>query len=869
MRKKWYGLSLILPILIVLIAYYGLNLYPFSEQLPTSGDFTTQYLPLYYALKNVIYQGDWRALFWSFNKGLGGSMASVYGFNSLSPLTLSLAIVPVSWFPPVLLLVGLLRYGLASLAFFHFLWIRQSLKDKDLNQHWFALAFSLIYGLSGYMVANSFNPNFLDNLIYFPLVMIGVEKILEGKKSRLYPLGLGLMCITQFYTAYMASLGIGIYSIYYLALQDEAVKVKGRRFLTLIGKSLLGVGLAAVWLLPVFFNLLDSKAAADKLFEWRWESLFDGIGLLIKLVPGAISFEEWGDAHAMPQIYLASLGLIGLLHHFLNPTYSRRQKIATFILLTLIFLSVNQYLFDLIWHMGQRPVGFYFRNAWVFVWILLVISYRSLERQPQIKKYHIPFYLLLTISLAWSYWFTRSDLTSWPIIGMTVLIWISLVGVLLSDPLQNGPFLLLALIIFELGWNTSQGLGSTPYFSKIGPVGDLTSLYDLAPIQNLKDDEAFYRSDISANNLNMNLYTSMKPVGHFTSSIDYSLIEVFSKLGLPSSKAMVTYLPHPLTDALFSIKYIVMPNNMKSYEEPIVQGLDKVGQFNQYMSIYRQDTRLGLGFMVTKSFNHDLDLDLDIVENQEKILQDLGQNQHSYYQKHSWNQVEYPETQVENGVLRPQGEGSLIHGIYTLSNVSPDKTYFIKIPHNMTFYLSSATFTVNGERYAMRHRFNHDQLWPVQPDAEGKIVLEIKSTTRDYLDLKGLEVYEFDLPTFQALIAQKTEDNLQVTRASNHLIQGRVRVEDEVTSSLFLSIPYNRGWEAYLNGQAVDTYPVWDAFTGLDLPGQGDYDVELKYVAPGFKLGLLMSLVSFLVWGISLLPKRVKKPKEDEKNGRT
>ena len=69
---------------------------------------------------------------------------------------------------------------------------------------------------------------------------------------------------------------------------------------------------------------------------------------------------------------------------------------------------------------------------------------------------------------------------------------------------------------------------------------------------------------------------------------------------------------------------------------------------------------------------------------------------------------------------------------------------------------------------------------------------------------------------------------------------------------MFLSIPYDAGWSAKVNGQDKQFELVNTGFLGLMLPA-GNHTVELSYSSPYFYQGWLVSLVAlslylFLLW---------------------
>ena len=74
---------------------------------------------------------------------------------------------------------------------------------------------------------------------------------------------------------------------------------------------------------------------------------------------------------------------------------------------------------------------------------------------------------------------------------------------------------------------------------------------------------------------------------------------------------------------------------------------------------------------------------------------------------------------------------------------------------------------------------------------------------------------------------------------------------------LFTSIPYEDGWEAYVDGKTTDIYPVMgDAFLALVLT-PGEHTIELHYTAPGREIGMMLSEASGIILLVILLMSRI------------
>ena len=135
------------------------------------------------------------------------------------------------------------------------------------------------YALSGFVVSQQYNPNFLDNLVYIPFILLGIEEVESGKRSVKLPLFLAISLITDFYTGYMMCLFVALYTFYVVFSSDVSLKAAVQRIAKVALFALIGIGLAAFWLLPVFSALLESKASAGSTFAWSWNSVNDLVAM--------------------------------------------------------------------------------------------------------------------------------------------------------------------------------------------------------------------------------------------------------------------------------------------------------------------------------------------------------------------------------------------------------------------------------------------------------------------------------------------------------------------------------------------------------------------------------------------------------------
>jgi uncharacterized membrane protein YfhO len=115
----------------------------------------------------------------------------------------------------------------------------------------------------------------------------------------------------------------------------------------------------------------------------------------------------------------------------------------------------------------------------------------------------------------------------------------------------------------------------------------------------------------------------------------------------------------------------------------------------------------------------------------------------------------------------------------------------------------------------------------------------------------------FTLKDFARLVAQKRHTAMKMTNFTQKHFTGEISMDKK--SLLFLSIPFDKGWKAFDNGQPVQTVQTNIGFTGI-LLDKGVHHIELKYLPPYLKPALSMSLLFLILYlGIGFL--RIKRPK--------
>lgn len=129
-----------------------------------------------------------------------------------------------------------------------------------------------------------------------------------------------------------------------------------------------------------------------------------------------------------------------------------------------------------------------------------------------------------------------------------------------------------------------------------------------------------------------------------------------------------------------------------------------------------------------------------------------------------------------------------------------------------------------------------------------------KTKKKEAIKLRFLSpgTYQFDQLYLVTVDKQKTMDKMQnlkknsltnIKYEGNHF-SGKIKTEKE--KMVCVTIPYSKGWTAMVDGKKTKVYKVNGMYMGIEV-GAGEHTIQLSYVSPGFKLGAVISLLGVVV----------------------
>lgn len=408
-KSLLYAFSAMLPMAIMLVVWAFMGTFPFGDKSLMAVDFGQQYISFFGLLKNAVLSGDLSSLSYSFTKSLGGDMIGVLGYYLMSPFNIIYILTPLKYFGFAVFLTIWLRYGAIGMAF-AFLLIK---RYKGLeSRKWLVPLFATAYALSGMLVSYQMNVIFYDAMIMLPIVIVYLEELLDGGAPYRYAFALGLTVLLQFYMGYMISIFIALYACYYVSprLMVEGDWKKKIRNVSLpllqaVIYSIIGIALASVILLPVFFNLIESKGQVGGGMTFSLAFQINPLDIFAKLVVGGFdNTSGWSAGPNLPNIYIGALGLLGFVSYFLSKKVVTVKKWAAGLVTFVFFISfVNEFV-SKIWHMGQNPAGFFFRFSWLFSFFMLILAYQAMKEKIVLSRIaNLVISLVLVVAVVYIY----------------------------------------------------------------------------------------------------------------------------------------------------------------------------------------------------------------------------------------------------------------------------------------------------------------------------------------------------------------------------------------------------------------------------------------------------------------------------------
>ena len=170
-EKKYLGLCFLVPAALLYIMYLARGVYPVGEGSVLVLDLNGQYVYFFEALRDIITKSG--SFVYSFRRALGGEFMGIFAYYLASPLSFLVALFPKKNMTEAIRFLLVLKCGLTGFTFGYFM--HKTRPRRPIA----AVMFSTMWALTAYAVVMQHNLMWTDNIILFPIVLLGIQKLIR------------------------------------------------------------------------------------------------------------------------------------------------------------------------------------------------------------------------------------------------------------------------------------------------------------------------------------------------------------------------------------------------------------------------------------------------------------------------------------------------------------------------------------------------------------------------------------------------------------------------------------------------------------------------------------------------------------------
>ncbi|MGI6106600.1 MAG: YfhO family protein [Lachnospiraceae bacterium] len=791
------------------------GIYPFGDRSFLRTDLYHQYAPFFQEYKRKLANGE--SLFFTWNIGLGTNFLSLYAYYLSSPINWLLILWPRSGVIEFITYGIVLRMSLSSATMTFYL------DRRNPSPRLSSALFGIFYGLSGYMAAYSWNIMWLDCIFLFPLIICGLEDLILHNKGLLYCITLALCIYSNYYISIMVCLSVVLFFAAMMVILEPEDNHYIRKVLFFFLYSLLAGGIAGIMLMPEV-AALSTTASGNITFPQSFTSYFSILEMLGRHLMNTaveIGLDHW------PNIYCGVGVLIFIPLFATSRRIPFREKAACAFLIIFYLLSFSLNKLNFIWHGFHYPNSLPCRQSFAYIFLIIAMSYKAFRdvknRSGKDLTLAVAFALIfIAVEEQVNSQYTYTELNA---NNDQYYVWYS--------------FYLSILFVLIYGILTRAWMAAKKYWKKILICAAVASVFLESTINMLdtsvttvsrsvyvKDDETV-RSLISEVNeaeggdlvreervsnrtKNDGAWFNYHSISIFSSMANAKLTAFYKCIGMESSTNAYgsTGQSWPAL-MLLGVKYSISMSALNDDESLRTLFDSKDGVY-----VYRNTYALPIGFAMDTS----LETEWSTADVNPAV---------------NWNSLSQELT----------GKDLFIEQTNVSNNVSPSVSIVTSDPGYVYIYSNKAgsnkvSVTYNGVSKTWDN-LNRSYFITSDSSLDAGTIITVTSTD-DTASNVTLNAYVMDEDVLAEMYDALSEEPLQITAWSSTSLEGTI--ETSSAKTLFLSIPYDSGWTAEIDGKPVAVSAWKDTFLSIAVP-EGTHTVTLKYTPNGFRDGALLSLI--------------------------
>ena len=838
----------VLALLVIISSMAGFSMahrFPGGPYIFMSGDYYVQYIQFIRLFWRTLFEG--KGLSYSFCVSMGQPTAALYAYYCLSPCNIWAAIISDA--DTAAYLIFLSKQLLIALSFYFF--SRKVLKANIVS----AMVPALMYAQCGYIVSTYWHINLIDALYLLVIIVWMLVRFVRFG----YWKGLCLAYAISFAICFYSGYQLGIFSALFFVLlliyyRRELSCLWKKRVLVYMGSVLLSILLSGFVTLPAFGEILFRESEGTPLFlagETRPWDLFAGLFWGV----------DYGIHGHVPMSYCGTIAIVLLVFFLMDKEAKRIRRIFWWPLFSFLVICVFVKWAYLFIHAFNIPDGNAFRFSYMFSFLLCSITAYQLSRVQDIFKSLTGVCICAGASVLYILcMILQKSGDGGDVMNVTGLLantfFISAIVFLFyavkGSRSRAGHFFLVFLTLLESITNV--------FFARIGGADteDRSQAYyrlwneqgerTLRAAEEFQENDAgFYRihyeNAFSANNA---AFWGYNGIGSFMSMENVALRHFLMRLGYQGRVAELDdYGATELTQALFAQKYRAHGTNM------IVEGAESY-------AFEKRDIVLPLAFFVDESLKTFSASDENPFQNQNGLLSAmLGEAVSVFYPPEGIEMQENNLIYEDNGNEKgwhlagdEKGYGSVLMSIpgrkgraYVYFSQAEDK------PIEGT----ARVFTgIDGGLPTLFSFLNLPHILEMIQGDTGKydVGIMIDPGTVSEASFKDVYFRYLDERIMDEALCRLGERGVELVEKRGTRLEGKT---NGTGGLLFTSIPYDKGWNLYVDGEQTACFAVCDgAFLAAEIP-PGVHVLAFCYTDKWIARGICMSAVGAVVFAIAIL----------------
>ena len=645
-KPLFYIASFLIPFLLTFVSYIGFDVYPFGERSVLTLDLNGQYIYYFESLRDAFW-GDGSA-FYSWSRNLSGGFMGIIGYYLASPFTLIVMLLPRKMILESVMIMQMAKVGAAGLTFS--IYAQKSKNLKPLQ----SIMFSTMYAMMAYVVIQLIDPMWIDGPIFLPLIILGVEYLVDDGRKINYIIPTAIMFVANFYIGFMIAIFIALYFFYYVFFGTQK-KFKGagdyaKVFLRMGISTAVVLMCSFIMIIPVYNALALGKFSfSGDTIDYSYRAMFNPLELVPCLLPNqyySVNVDEGTRLYGRPEIYCGVLTFVLIPLFFMNKKIKVNKKIGYTLLSFILLFSMYVKPINMMWHGGQDPNWLPYRYSFLlsFVFVSMAadifsnlegyemspvsasisaaiigiltavfcLKMKSFNYNEEKYKYVAIYPYKANMDHGSEHWeeLWLGTIAFGLILGAIYLVGVYCYSHAKSSKGRNAISVAMALLIFfETGYNCYDSFRKI--FKEVGN-SDHSTYTDImtAPkiVKELEEyDSGFYRAEKTFNRMvNDDLAYGLQGISHSSSVMNARAITFIEAMGYFTQSFESKYEGcNPVADSILGIKYVLddpVRTNIgstvdASYIYRFSKDYKKDNDISATMDIYENPNALNIGYM--------------------------------------------------------------------------------------------------------------------------------------------------------------------------------------------------------------------------------------------------------------------------------